>query len=166
MPRKHKDKDNVIPFQTTRGQPDAQQQAEDGVPIVVQKMDENRATGMKNLERRCDNFDHREMITDDKKVDENDMRNLESAIKSTYQTLEALNSLVDMLRHDLIGCIRNIEAQSVSGWQMSAHLQTLLELLRQKGVITEEEMKATWEKIIPEQVKKLQEQAQGPTDPE
>ena len=159
MPRKHKGDGNVIDFQTTRGATEVQQQAEDGVPVVVQKMDDNRADGMKNLDRRCDNFDHREMVTEDNPVDENHVRNMESAMKSVNQVLEALNGLMDMLRHDLVGCIRNIEAQSVSGWQMSAHLQTLIELMKEKGLITEEEMKATWDKIIPEQIKKLKEQS-------
>jgi hypothetical protein len=157
MPRKHKNEDNVVPFQTTRNpaQPDAAQAQQDGIPVVIKKIDENRASGMKNLEKKCDNFDHREMITEDNPITENTLRDIEGAIKSTMLTLEAMNSLLDMLRHDLIGAIQNIEAGSVGNWQMSAHLQVLLDLLKEKGVVTEEELKGTWEKIVPAMINKL-----------
>ena len=158
MPRKHKEQDNIVPFPTTRSDtPKTQEQVDQGIPVIIKKIDENRASGMKNLEKKCDNFDHREMITEDNPVSENVLRDLESAIKSTTLTLEAMNSLLDMLRHDLIGCIQNVEGQSMGGWQMSAHFQTLLTLLKEKSIVTEAEMKATWDKVIPEQIQKLRE---------
>ncbi len=158
MPRKHKGGDNVIPFRTTRGtDQQVEQQIEDGTLVVIKKIDEDRAAAMKNLEQKCDNFDHREMVTLDSPVDENTLRDLTGALKSVYQNLEAMNSLVDMLRHDLIGCIQNIETQSMNGFQISAHLQTLLEVLKENGAVSEEQLKATWDKLIPEQIKKLQE---------
>jgi len=167
MPRKHKKEgDNVIPFQTTRSTAPQAQQIEDGTPTVIKKIDENRAAGLKNLDQKCDNFEHREMITPDNPIDENMLRDLEGAIKSTALTLEAVNSLLDMLRHDLIGCIQNVEAQSMGSWQMSAHFQTLLTLMKEKNLVAEEELKATWDKIIPEQIKKLQEANKQPTDSE
>jgi len=54
MPRKHKNEGNVVPFQTTRNpaQPDAAQAQQEGIPVVIKKIDENRASGMKNLEKK------------------------------------------------------------------------------------------------------------------
>ena len=176
MPRKHKGDDNVIDFPTTgnddpsecssecqecpQGCPSEQkQQVEQGIPVVLQKIDKNRTAGMNKLEDKCTAFEHRDMVTEEVPVNENSIRDIEGAIKAIHLALESMNSLLDMLRYDVIQAIRNIDAGGASTWQLSAHLQTLLDLLKSQGVITEEDLRAKWNELVPKMTKALQEQA-------
>jgi len=163
MPRKKKTSKNVINFPTTQNNApvptkEIEQKVEKGKSKVLEIIDKNRKQGLEKLERCIGDYDCRPMITgeDKKEFNEGMLRDVEAGIRAAFVTLEALNNLVEMIRHDLVGMIQNIEGLSVANWQSSAHLQTLLALLKEKEVVDETELKATWEKVVASQIKKSQ----------
>lgn len=173
MPRKKKDEkrfqevveetpDNTIEFPTSAQDPAGrtEQEVDQANQLAIQLIDKNRKEGLEGLEKKCDNFKHRELISTDRPVNENDLRDIEGAIKSIMTSLEAINSLIDMIRHDMVVSVQNIEQQAMGQFQVSAHLQTLIAVLVEKEFITDDEMKATWEKVVKERVKALRDQAQ------
>lgn len=117
----------------------------EGAQQVVDLIDKNLEKGLKGLEKKLDNLDNRELL--DPAI-ENTVRDLTGALKSAFIMLEAMNSLQGMIRHDMVGIIQNLEQQAKGQWMSNVHLQTLLQLMQDKGMITEEELRATWDKIV------------------
>lgn len=158
MPRKKKDKrfaevvektpDNTIDFPTTANR--TEEQVEEANKLSVQIVDKNRQKGLQALDKKCFNFDQRKAMDDGHL--ENALRDVEGAIKAATTTLEALNSLADMIRHDLVNAVGNIEHQAIGQFQMSAHLQTLIALLQEKEIVTDDEMRQMWDKVVKQQV--------------
>jgi len=170
MPRKSKDGiDSVIPLNTrseATEPPVPQQQKEmfqgktlDEAGIRLNKLDTNRKEAQAHLEKKCDNLDSREPISVAKPITEDTVRDIEGALKSTLTSIESLNAIIDMLRHDLVNVIQNMEHNGASMFQSSCHLQVLLDVLREKGIISEEEMKKKWEEVVPARIEQLKNQS-------
>lgn len=163
MPRKKKS-GNVVDFpnkkQEAPSEEELVQKANQGVAQLIQTVDQNRLVGLKRLEECTLRYDDREAISGEnaKQFSEDMLRDLESGIRSSFQTLEALNTLIDMIRHDLIGAIQNTESMQVANIQVSTYVQTLLSVLEEKGIVTEQEMKEMWDKIIPAYLAKTKQQ--------
>jgi hypothetical protein len=94
----------------------------------------------------------------EKAIETNEVANVPTSIQKTLVNLE---ELVSMLEHDLIGMIKNIESQAAGAWTTQAHLQTLIETLKIKSVVTDDELKATWDTTITPMMKEMQEQDQS-----
>lgn len=114
--------------------------------VVLTLVDKNRKKGLEALEKRIENLDGRD--THENSQTESALRDITVGLKSIHTTVEALNSLSDMIRHDLINCIQNLEGQVQANWQSSAHLQTLVEVLKSKELITESELEETWTHLV------------------
>lgn len=176
MPRKKKlEEGNVVQFPTAQNEQavptaELEEKAQKGASKVLEIIDRNRKDGLTKLEKCVDNYSSREMISGEnaKPFNEGMLRDLEQGIAAGFLALEGLNNLVEMIRHDLVGMIQNVEGLSVANWQSSAHLQTLLSVLKEKGVVNENELKEMWEKIVPAQMAKTAEQmkAEQATKPE
>lgn len=148
--------ENVVNFPSTAGgtaqenssepNPVSIQEAPKHNEIVLNLVDKNRKKGLETLEKRIDNLDHRELHENSKT--ESALRDITTGLKGINTTVEALNSLSDMIRHDLINCIQNLENQVQANWQVSVHLQTLIEVLKTNGVITEKQLEETWKSLI------------------
>ena len=85
---------------------------------------------------------------------------LRDAIKGlsySLSGLEAHDKMMDMITHDIIGLVQNVDALSQHLFQTSAFTQTLLEVLKNKGFVTNEDMKQTWAQMVA---------AKKPTTPE
>lgn len=166
MPRKKKT-GNVIDFPQKNenkeelGQ-ELEQKAEEGIAQVIQRIFLNRKAGLEKLEKCASNYDNRPLISgeDAEQFNENMLRDVEAGIRAAFLTVEALSGLTDMLRHDLVGIIQEAEAVKMAGIQTSAYVQTLLALLEEKGVISDDEMRTMWNKVVPSYLEKLN---RGPT---
>ncbi len=71
-----------------------------------------------------------------------------SAMNYVLSSVEAQDTMIDMMTHDIIGLVQNVEALSNHLFQTSAFTQTLLETLKEKGVVSAEDMKKTWDKMV------------------
>lgn len=157
-----KKEDNIISLPTSRADnivkgPEQVQ----GVPIigqnqpspkmnpraVIAKAGENRAVGMKSLVDKVDSFDRPRSVQYEPHVEDR-FRDSEGAIKSILTHLEGLNTLLDATLTDLVTLASNLEHNAISQTQASAHLQVLIETMRRKGIVTDDELKAVWEELI------------------
>lgn len=86
---------------------------------------------------------------------EDSLRTILKGLGACLTSMEANNSLMDMLIHDLGGIVHNINQTQKSMLIANSHAQTLLELLKEKEVVTEPELKATWERLIKEKQSQL-----------
>lgn len=71
-----------------------------------------------------------------------------SALNLALSGIEAHDKITDMITHDIIGLVQNVEALSNHLFQTSAFTQTLLETLKDKGLVSAEDMKATWSRMV------------------
>lgn len=70
------------------------------------------------------------------------------ALNYALSGIEAHDKITDMITHDIIGLVQNVEALSNHLFQTSAFVQTLLETLKAKGLATDADMKETWAKMV------------------
>tara|TARA_Y100000310_G_scaffold314876_1_gene364704 strand:- start:102 stop:560 length:459 start_codon:yes stop_codon:yes gene_type:complete len=69
--------------------------------------------------------------------------------KGIDRTLQNLDILVATLAEDTISIIKTVETQAVTAWTTQTHLQNLLEILKTKEIVSEEELEENWNKLIP-----------------
>lgn len=81
------------------------------------------------------------------------VRDLRNGLDAASEVLEAQNKLIDYILHDVPAVVQGVEVQSQNNFLTSAHLQTLMALLRDGGVITEEGMKDKWNQLMKENMK-------------
>lgn len=161
-----KDNDNIIKLPNSRGSkqgPPVENKVASGVgggkpdpQTVLRRIAANRQKGLVDLENKVDGFDIKRKVPYEPHVEDR-FRDSETALKAVHTNLEALNAMVDMIAHDLIGAIQNLEQNAVAQFQASAHLQVLLQVLKDEGIVTDEQLKEVWDKTIA---------ANAPTDPE
>jgi hypothetical protein len=143
---------NVLEFPTSANQPvdtspeGLEDIAAKGGAQVLALVNKNRKKGVEALERAIEKG---EALGDD--------NYLLDACKAALISLEATNSVIDMLIHDLAGCIHNLEQQQAAMWQIGAQTQVLIEVLKEKGVITTEDLQTVFNKIVPSAIEELKE---------
>jgi hypothetical protein len=71
-----------------------------------------------------------------------------AAVNYALSGIEAHDKITDMITHDIIGLVQNVEALSNHLFQTSAFTQTLLETLKAKGLVTADDMKETWANMV------------------
>jgi hypothetical protein len=152
--------DNVIQIPTSAGEGEETQEApkQSSQELVLQLIEKNRKKGLETLDRKLDNLDDRGTLSD--AAVESAVRNLTAGLKGSMTILEALNSLVDFIKHDLISTIQNLERQGQAQFQASAHLQALISLLKEREMITDDELRDSWNKLVQE----AKEEGAKPTD--
>ncbi len=84
--------------------------------------------------------------------------NMTTMMFSVQKTLNNLNELVGLVEHDMIGLIKNMEAQAAGQWTTQAHLQTLIDTLKSNAIVTDEELEFTWNKLIPPMMEEMKRQ--------
>lgn len=167
--------DNSVPAPTPQ---QLQQMEEDGSQQVLELIQKNRKIGHENLQRASDALESvfddirrysdgalMTASTDKGKVFfslEDTLRTVKRGIDGALTSIEALNSILDMLIHDLGGMVHNMNQTQRSMLVANSHLQTLLEVLKKNGVLSEDEMRETWERLVAE---KRQEAMQMATQP-
>lgn len=177
---------NIVDFPTTGNQEEKQEElpledkvdtspeklaeiARAGGVKVLELINKNRTEAIENLEKQAKLLDEQVKnagldvfvkTNDDGTIFNltNSLRNILSSINSIVTGLEAQNSLTDMVIHDLGGTIQNLGNLQKNFFQMGAHVQVLLETLKRKGAISDDEMKAVWDEIMPAATQQVQEE--------
>lgn len=166
-------KDENLDFPTTgtvgQDQKELEEVARKGDVNRLALVQQNRKAGLDGLTRASEGLEEsiRRLPVDAMVVDEGDgvfnlnqaLREVLRSLQSALTAIEASQSLEDMLIHDLAGCIKNLEQIAAANWQTGANLQVVIEVLKSKELISEDELKATWEKLIPAAVKEMQDKA-------
>jgi len=146
--------DNVIQLNTSAGEqqelplqaPEQEVLEKSKHEMLLQLVEKNRFRGAETIEKKLDSLGDRDRLEDPKL--ESAVRDLTAGLGGALTSLEALNSLMDFIKHDLINAIQNLAQQARGNFQASAHLQTLIKVLEDKGVITDEVMRETWEGLM------------------
>ena len=158
--------DNVVNFPTTNNtEEEVEPKVDTSRLALVQK---NRSSALVGLNSAIDKLEEsiRRLPQDGVVVEgENgDVFNLNQALREILQGIqmsltgiEAGQALQDMIVHDLAGSIGNLEQIAASSWQSNMHLQVLMEVLQQNGVINEDQLRTVWEKLVPDAIKKMKE---------
>lgn len=150
-----------------------------GGPQVLQLIQKNRKVSHETLQRIVENLekqitDIRRNLPDEplmvKKTDRGDtffsleqaLRDVQVGLGALLTNMEAMNSLVDMITHDLVGSVRNLNQTQRAMLMANSHVQTLLELLKEKGVVSEPELKDMWERLV--EMKKQEIKQERPTE--
>jgi len=154
--------------------------AEKGVPQVLRLVNENRKKGIENLRRRAESLQgalekldawrsrsQSPMMLLKNDRDEivisldNELLNIQNALDATLTATEAQDSLLDMLVNDVIGMVQNANAMQNAIMVSNGQSQTLIQLLIDKEIITDDEMRETWNELVlhkQEQFKRAQEE--------
>jgi Asp-tRNA(Asn)/Glu-tRNA(Gln) amidotransferase B subunit len=118
--------------------------------LVLQMVNKDREAGLERLQEKLTCLLESEKINIDNMPVEvvNATRDLVSAVNACQTVLQAHDKFCSMLVSDLIGLTRAFEEQGKTLFVTGSHLQVLLQLLQEKGQITEQEMKDLWEKMV------------------
>jgi len=138
-------KDNIVPFPMSNK---PEETGAEEMPLsAFRKIMENRRNGLERLEEKVDGFGSSRMPSPEAQVEAR-LGDLESAFRATHTHLEALNALIDIVAGDLVSVMQEFPEIQKEQFKLAAHLETLLDVLREKGVVSEDEMKETWDRII------------------
>ena len=168
-------KTNIADFATS-AQEDAEKTVQDGMPQVLQMITKNRKSGRDILDLRIGNLrdtldlirkeldDEGLMVTKTLKGKvvfslENTLRDIQHGLDACLTSMEANDSLTDMLIHDLGGIVQQINETQKAMFTSNSHVQVLLEVLKDKNIIDDSEMKEMWEKIVAIKRKEMEEAA-------
>ncbi len=184
----------ALPFPTTASQEEdpvidtspegLRKLVEEGTPQVLKLVNRNRRNGAEQLRQKIELFDTELQVIEkwrkanqaplfvirDKNDNmifslENSLLNIQKALDGVSNYCDAQNSLMDMLINDMVGMVQNLNAAQHAIMVSNGQCQTLIQLLIDKTVITEEQMKETWNTIIlnrKEQMKQAQEEQATP----
>lgn len=174
--------DNALPQQRQPTPEELQKMEQQGGPEVLKLIQKNRQVAHQHLQSASEGLSDliqkvRDNLPGDalwvEKNEKGDMyfsmedalRNISRALGACLTGMEANNSLLDMLIHDLGGIVHNMNQTQRAMLIANSHTQTLLELLKEKGVVEESELKATWEKLVAEKQQEARENGMVPTNP-
>lgn len=115
----------------------------------LQMLNEQRAGSIKSLKERL-----AKLLANDK-LNVSNMsavsvelhRDAGFALNSACQALEAHDRLVDMLVHDLTQVIQTQDRIAGHALQTSAYVQTILAILKKKGLTDDNELQAVWDNL-------------------
>lgn len=170
------EKDNVVQFPvTTAGEvkevqkplvPAEQiaEKAANSQEFVMRLIEKNRKKGLEQTQHKLENLTERKINPEP--TTEEALRDVQGAVQGLLTWAEAANSLIDLLKHDLVAMITNLQQQGAQGWQTAAYLQTLITTMKEKNLVTEEELRSTWDKtIVPGAKAQLAQEEEPSTSP-
>jgi hypothetical protein len=135
--------DNVVDMGIKRPPMTPEQLAkieEQGAEKVLNLIDKNRETGLKQLSRAVDDQEERKTFMSSDGALENTIRVLEKGQQGALTYTEATDSLIDMMRQDIITAIQSMQQMYKVLMSDNTQLAVLLEVLRKKNMVSEEEM--------------------------
>ena len=155
--------DNVIDLPTSRSeaQPDniqdpvgpvveddsLEKRSDKSNEFMVELVDKQRKEGLALLNEKLEGLHaNRELLADPKA--ENVSRYLSQALGAASKSMQALNSLLDVVIHDVGITVQNIHRHAHGLEQISTHLQATMNLALAKGVFTEEELREEVGKVL------------------
>lgn len=156
--------DNITNFETTADNKEIQTKKEElnnstpqevsgmdrkNVSKVLQLIDKNKEVGIEQMQRSVNGQEGRPLLQG--RGTEDTIRTIEKGIQGALTSVEAINSLVDMLRHDIIAAVQSLQQIQQAVIMTSTQVGVLMEVLKEKNLITEKEMEETFKKIAKEQ---------------
>lgn len=127
------------------------QMEEKGATKVLDMIDKNKAAGINQLQGSVDQQEGRARLHHPGENGlfhlEDTVRALEKGVGGALTTVEALNSLVDMIRHDMVAIIQNLQQIQQAAVINNTQVNVLLRLLDEKGVINEEDMNRKFKEL-------------------
>jgi len=124
-----------------------EKRSEKSAEFMVDLMDKQRKEGLELLLKKLEGLSSSREVLDDAKA-ENVTRFLGQGLGASSQTLQALSALIDVLVHDVGVTVQNIHRHAMGLEQISTHLQALMNLALEKGIVTEEEMREEVGKVL------------------
>lgn len=155
FPGKHKVKDNSEDMKTYNMEPKPavhDQSLEDEAKVIQAKISsikEARTKMPPKIDLALAQLDATSGIASEANV-EGRLRALESAVRSLSTLLRATDGFVEFVARDnkVLGILLTQQRETVL--LTSLHSETLKDSLKSKGLVTEEELAATWEKLTKE----------------
>lgn len=158
--------ENVVDFPTTQTEEETPmrkaltpeqvaQMEEKGATKVLELIDKNKAAGISQLQNAVAQQDNRPRLYVPGETGvahlENTVRALEKGIGGALTVTEALNSLVDMIRHDIVAMVQNLQQIQQAAIINNTQVNVLLNLLDEKGVINEADMSRKFRELAEKQ---------------
>ena len=148
---------NVVQFPGGMTQEEIEKKQAEGMRKVVETVEKRRKEGLENLERY---LARTKSMRKAGRSGDSLLEELETAVNGALMSLEAINQFCDMMKNDLVGLVHNLENQALGGYSTSLHLEALLNVLLEKGAVTDEEMK---ESFVVAQKRMKEQMEKGPT---
>ena len=120
--------------------------AQKGGAVILQMIQKNRASGLEKADNSLKSLNDIEGIASEPNV-ENRLRSLESGLRGLATATDAINNLSDIFGRDIVSLMMNLDNQMKAGTMYALHLQTLLDTLKTKGLVTEGELKEHWDRL-------------------
>jgi ketol-acid reductoisomerase len=142
-------KDNILEFKMKeKSEPEKEmvqetepeKTEEESLLSMIETVQFNRQEGMRVLAESITKFEEAS-----KKGIAASMFDIETAIDGAAQNLSGLNTLVDMVITDFKSIFSNLQRERIASFEISARLETLLDVLTKAGIISNEVMKESWE---------------------
>jgi len=152
---------------STTGHPEKLKKVvEDNTPQVLELVNRNRKSGLEALQKRLEGLE-KDLETSNLSDNlENTLRDVKAALSGTLVSLEAQNSLLDMLCHDVGAGVYNLQVTQKALQVSNRHLQNLLDLLKNKEVITENELKENWDQLIEQKTAEVEKELAANSQPQ
>jgi hypothetical protein len=123
-----------------------QEQSENADEVKLQALNKDRVQGIERADKALDELRFvRETPSDP--VVASTLTHLESAVRGLATSVTALNALFDVIAHDLMQVILGADRTNNVGMMNSLYVQTVMNTLMQKSLVTEQELNATLQNI-------------------
>lgn len=160
---------NVVPFPkeaSTRSPQEDKLRKEleqKGTEVVLQHIEDSRRKGLERLETIIEDLENQEVCSDAQV--ESVRRTLMSTTRCLLTTIEALDNYSSLLAHDVSFLGAKQEKMGYDLFQTGAHVQAMMGALEEKGILTSDDIKKAWDKIVPEAVAEVRRAVTGEDDP-
>src|SRR3990167_3098602 len=126
-----------------------EQKAQQYTSTLLNLIHKNRKEGLERAENALQS--QPKGSVSDAQVEER-LRGLETAVRGLVTSLEATNSLIEIVAHDVIEVLNQMNTFSTASMLQGMHIQAVLDTLLKKGIIVETELKEAWESIKKEAI--------------
>ena len=131
-----------------------QQKEQEANRAKFEAINTDRVAGLERADTALQRLQDGEGLAEEAVV-ERRLRDLEAVTRGLATAANALNALVDVIAHDLMQVIMNMEKQNASGILQAAHLQSAIDVLKTKGTVTDEELKEAFQALLPQIKRKV-----------
>ena len=126
-----------------------EQKAQQYTSTLLNLIHKNRKEGLERAENALQS--QPKGAVSDAQVEER-LRGLETAVRGLVTSLEATNSLIEIVAHDVIEVLSQMNTFSTASMLQGMHMQAVLDTLLKKGIIVETELKEAWDSIKKEAI--------------
>jgi hypothetical protein len=123
-----------------------QEQSDQANEVKLQALNTDRVAGLERADRALASLQDVRTLAVDPTV-ESRLRDLEGAVRGLTTTVAALNGLFDVIAHDLMQVILGSERTNNVGMMNSLYVQTVINTLMQKNLVTEAELNGMLQQI-------------------